>query len=282
MAWYSKYLTLYEKPVSAASKAVVEEIKENLRQKQSSTPLATIAVIAYNEEKRLLSCLWSLSESRCKYPVEIVGINNNSADGTEEVLKMTGIPYANEMQKGPGFARNKGLDMCTGKYYICIDADTMYPPAYIETMINRLQQPGVVAACSFWSYFPDKNHSRLGLKFYEALRDVHLYLLSRKRPELCVRGMTFAHDAILGKEIKYRTDIKRGEDGSMALALKRYGKIAFVRSSKTRVITGYGTLSQDGSLLNSLKIRLRNHLGGFKNLFTKQNNYPDNKTNIIE
>ncbi|MGC4233798.1 MAG: glycosyltransferase family 2 protein [Niabella sp.] len=281
MAWYSKYLTLYEKPLSEVSGAVVEEIKENLKQKQSAAPLATIAIIAYNEEKRLLSCLWSLSESRCKYPVEIVGINNNSADGTEEVLKLTGIPYANEMQKGPGFARNKGLDMCRGKYYICIDADTMYPPAYIETMIDRLQQPGVVAACSFWSYFPDKNHSRMGLRFYETLRDVYLYFLSKKRPELCVRGMTFAHDATLGKEIKYRTDIKRGEDGSMALRLKEYGRIVFVRSRNARVITGYGTLNLDGSFFNSFKKRALNGLRGLKTLFVKQSTYVDGKDNLI-
>lgn len=282
MAWYSKYLALYEKPVSDAGTVVIEEIKNKLKQKQSSTPVATVAVIAYNEEQRLLSCLWSLSESVCKYPVEFIAVNNNSKDGTEAVLKMCGMPYANEMQQGPGFARNCGLGMSRGRYYICIDADTMYPPKYLETMINRLQRPGVVAACSFWSYFPDKQHGRVQLKLYETARDLYLFFLARKRPELCVRGMTFAHDKDLGKQIRYRTDIKRGEDGSMALALKKYGQISFVRSGKARVVTGYGTLGKDGSLFNSLRVRLRNLPGTIKNMLTKQSAYTDDETNLIK
>ena len=73
MEWYSKYLQVYEKPFAEAPQAVIEEVRRNLAGLQSNEPLVTVSLIGYNEEKHLLACLWSLSEMKCKYPVEIIG-----------------------------------------------------------------------------------------------------------------------------------------------------------------------------------------------------------------
>lgn len=70
MEWYSKYLQVYEKPFAEAPQAVIEEVRRNLAGLQSNEPLVTVSLIGYNEEKHLLACLWSLSEMKCKYPVE--------------------------------------------------------------------------------------------------------------------------------------------------------------------------------------------------------------------
>lgn len=151
MKWYSKYLSVYEKPFEAAPAATIATIKENLQQLQNDQPLVSVVVIAYNEGKRLLGCLWSLSESQCKYPVEIIGVNNNSKDNTEDVYKAVGLPYYNELKQSPGYARLCGLNHARGKYYICIDADTLYPPGYIELMVSHLEQPGVAGVYSLWT-----------------------------------------------------------------------------------------------------------------------------------
>ena len=68
--------------------------------------------------------------------------------------------------------------------------------------------------------------------------------------------MTFGFNTELGRRFGFRTDIIRGEDGSLALAMKPFGKLVFIRSGKARVMTGYGTLNNDGSLFNSFKVRL--------------------------
>src|SRR5690554_3970806 len=119
MPWYSKYLTLFEKPYHDAPAGVIEEVNGKLQQMQSENPIASVVVIAHNEETRLLSCLWSLSENRCNYPVEIIGVNNNSTDHTGEIFEASGIPYYLEEKKGPGFARDCGQKHAQGKYYIC-------------------------------------------------------------------------------------------------------------------------------------------------------------------
>jgi hypothetical protein len=79
----------------------------------------------------------------------------------------------------------------------------------------------------------------------------------------------------------FRTDIIRGEDGSLALALKRYGRLRFVTSRRARPITGHGTLDQDGGLWKSLTHRARLALGRLSGLTHSQQTYTDEDTNLI-
>ena len=278
--WYDKYLSIYGKSPEEIPDSVWDEIKTRLAQKQSQEPLVSVVVIAYNEEKRLAACLWSLSELRTKYPIEILGVNNNSKDRTEEVYQRLGLPYFNETKQSPGFARQCGLEHAKGKYHFCIDADTFYPAKYIDLMMNKLESPDVSCVSSFWSFFPDENHSRFGLFLFELIRDTFLWIQHFKRPELCVRGMVFAFKTEMARKVKIRTDIRRGEDGSLALSLKPYGKIAFLYNRKARPITGYGTLNE-GSLLHSLWYRCRVQMKGISRIFYKTDYYEDTEENMM-
>lgn len=280
--WYTKYLQVYEKPFSEAPQSVVDEVKRNIERIQSDQPLVTVSIIGYNEEKHLLACLWSLSEMQCKYPVEIIGVDNESKDRTAEIFKAAGVPYFTETQHSCGFARLCGLTNARGKYHINIDSDTMYPPKYVETMIDALERPGIVGVSSLWSYIPDKDHSSFGLTIYEAARDLYLWLQSFKRPELSVRGLVFAYRTEYARKTGIRTDIIRGEDGYLALQLKQFGKIAFVRNRKARAVTGYGTVGADGSLFNSFKVRVVKGLKGIGGIFTKKEDYKDEDSNLVK
>ncbi len=282
MSWYKKYLSIYEKPYAEISQDVIDEIKGNIERLQSDDPVVTVSIIAYNEEKHLPACLWSLSEMQCKYPVEIIGVDNDSKDRTAEIFKAAGVNYYTEDRHSCGYARMCGLTKAKGKYHINIDADTMYPPKYVEIMVDELMKEGNVGVCSSWSYIPDKEHSRLALTCYETARDIHLWLQHFKRPELSVRGLVFAYNTQLAQEIGIRTDIKRGEDGSLALELKKYGKIVFIHNRKARAITGYGTVGADGSLFNSFKVRFKKAFHNIGSLFTQKTSYEDKEDNLIK
>ena len=279
--WYDKYLTIYGKSLDEIPDIVLDEIKGKLAEKRSKDPLVSIVVIAYNEEKRLAACLWSLSELQTNYPVDILGVNNNSKDRTEEVYQRLALPYFNEQKQSPGYARQCGLDHAKGKYHFCIDADTFYPHQYIDLMMERLTKPNVSCVSSFWSFFPDANHSRMGLFLFELVRDMFLWVQHFKRPELCVRGMVFAFKTDYGRKEEYRVDIIRGEDGSMALSLKKYGKIKFVRDRRCRAITGYGTIGNQSvwqSFLHHVKIQGK----GITRVFSKKDHYEDREDNLVK
>lgn len=282
MSWYQKYLSVYEKPYTELKQEIFDEVKDKISRLQSKNPIVTVSVIGYNEEHHLLACLWSLSEMQCRYPVEIIGIDNDSKDKTAEIFRRTGVPYYTEKQHSCGFARSCGLNHAQGKYHINIDSDTMYPPLYIESMVKELEKKDIVGVCSLWSYIPDENHPWLGVKLYEFMRDTHLMLQSFKRPEMSVRGLVFAYNTELARKVGIRTDIIRGEDGSLALGLKQYGKIKFIRKRRARAITGYGTVSADGSFFNSFKVRIFKYLKEIGSYFSKKSNYKDEDSNMIK
>ena len=279
--WYDKYLSIYGKSPDEISEGILDEIKGKLAEKQCKDPLVSVVVIAYNEERRLPACLWSLSELQSQYPIEILGVNNNSKDRTEEVYQRLGLPYYNEIKQRPGFARQCGLDHAKGKYHFCIDADTFYPSRYVDLMMTKLAKSNVSCVSSFWSFFPDENHSRFGLFMFELIRDMFLYVQHFKRPELCVRGMVFAFNAEYAKQVKIRTDIRRGEDGSLALSLKPYGKIAFLYHRKARPVTGYGTIGSQ-SLWQSFVQHVKIQGKGLSRIFFKKDHYEDSEENLVK
>lgn len=279
--WYDKYLSIYGKSPNEISESILDEIKGKLAAKQCQKPLVSVVVIAYNEERRLPACLWSLSELQTEYPIEILGVNNNSKDRTEEVYQRLGLPYYNEIKQSPGFARQCGLDHAKGKFHFCIDADTFYPSRYVDLMMTKLTKSNVSCVSSFWSFFPDENHSRFGLFMFELIRDMFLFVQHFKRPELCVRGMVFAFNAEYAKQVKIRTDIRRGEDGSLALSLKPFGKIAFLYHRKARPVTGYGTIGSQ-SLWQSFVQHVKIQGKGLSRIFFKKDHYEDSEENLVK
>lgn len=281
MAWFEKYLKIYGKSFYELPQDIVEGVRRRLAALQSDHPLVSIVVIAHNEERRLTSCLWSLSDFQSDYPIEIIGVNNNSKDNTEKIYQLLGIPYYNEIRQSPGHARKCGLDNARGKYYFCIDADTFYPPHYVDLMMTQLQKSDVSCVSSFWSFYPDSNHSKLGLSCFEFVRDVFLFIQHFKRPELCVRGMVFAFNIGYARQVQIRTDIKRGEDGSLALDLKKFGRIAFLYNRKARPVTGYGTIGNQSlfsSFIDHVKVQGR----GIIRVFYKTDYYNDSDDNLIK
>lgn len=279
--WYEKYLSIYGKPFNEIPQETIVGIRERLSAMQSPEPLVSVVVIAYNEECRLAACLWSLSEFQTKYPIEIIGVNNNSKDRTELVYQQLALPYYNESRQSPGFARQCGLEHAKGKYHFCIDADTFYPPHYIDLMMTKLMRSDVSCVSSFWSFYPDARHSSFGLFLFEFVRDVFLWIQHFKRPELCVRGMVFAFNVEYARQVKIRTDIRRGEDGSLALSLKPYGKIAFLYNRKARPITGYGTIGSQSmwqSFVHHAKIQSK----GITRIFSKKDYYEDSEDNLVK
>ena len=281
MAWYDKYLSIYGKPFSEVPQHIVSETRQRLAALQSDQPLASIVVIGYNEETHLQACLWAISEIKCKYPVEIIGVDNDSSDRTAEIYEKSGIPYYTEYQHSCGYARRCGLQHARGKYYFDVDSDTLYPPQYYELMLEQLMRPGVSCVSATYGFFSDANHPRLSLRLFEMVRDLFLWIQHFKRPELSVRGLVFAYNADYGRQEPYRVDIIRGEDGSMALALKKYGKIRFVYDRRCKAMTGYGTIGEHSvwqSLVQHVKIQGK----GLSRIFYKTDHYDDTDDNLVK
>jgi glycosyltransferase involved in cell wall biosynthesis len=252
-----------------------------LSARKAEDALATIGVIAFNEQSTILSCLASLAEQKTSFPLRIVVSNNNSTDQTQKLLDRCGALSVLETRQGIGFARQAAMDLGRGKYYLCADADCMYPPTWAEEFVRTLQQPGVSAVYSVDSYIPTSKN-RITLAVYEFIRDCSLVLRRVNRPELSVGGGSFGIPMDRAREIGWYTRIKRGEDGSMAFALKQFGKIRYINSSRSRIWTTSRSLDHQGSLLAMVGEKIRKEFKRFHvYLVPTRTGYKDREENII-
>ena len=93
--------------------------------------------------------------------------------------------------------------------------------------------------------------------------------------------MVFAFNVEYARQVKIRTDIRRGEDGSLALSLKPYGKIAFLYHRDARPVTGYGTIGSQ-SLWQSFVQHVKIQGKGISRIFFKKDYYEDSDENIVK
>ena len=93
--------------------------------------------------------------------------------------------------------------------------------------------------------------------------------------------MVFAFKIDFARKVSIRTDIRRGEDGSLALSLKPYGKIAFLYNRQARPVTGYGTIGSQSlwqSFIQHVKIQGK----GISRIFFKKDHYEDSVDNLVK
>ncbi len=274
---------LYDESIYTISSSRIAEISDNLKKIQFQDPDISIIIIAYNEEKNLLSCISSLSDLKSKYKIEVIIVDNNSTDQTSTIIQKFPIKYVYQPLKGVGNARQAGMNIAKGKYIFNGDADCIYPPFYVDLMMLPLKKKGISAVFGTFAFLPSESKGRTSLAFYEIFRDIAIRIRVLKRPELCAGGASFAFKTEYGKTIGWNTEIKRGEDGLMAFSLKKYGKLKLVSSRQTKVWTSSRTLDADGSFYSLIMKRIRREFLRKNEYFHSQKNqYKHREENKIK
>jgi len=250
--------------------SVFDDINERLLDKQNENPLASVVAIAYNEEKNILKNLSSLADQIVDFPIEIIYVNNNSIDNTQNILDKVKVKSVLQIKKGCGHARQAGLDAAKGKYIISADADSIYPPYYVSELVKNLEKENIKGVYGLFSFLPDGKKSRFQLALYEFFKDIVIKLRSINRPELTVGGASFGFVAEIARADGWRTDIHRGEDGCMLASMKKRGKVLLITSKKSRVWTTSRTLDNDGSMFRMIMIRVIKEIKRLNEYFTVQ------------
>ena len=112
---------------------VMDKESKNKTGKLKIYPSVSILVPAYNEEKNIIPALASLIN--IDYPknkLEIIVVNDGSTDNTKGIVqqfisqnKNSEIRLVNKKNEGKGAALNKGLSLSRGKFFVCLDADSV-------------------------------------------------------------------------------------------------------------------------------------------------------------
>lgn len=107
--------------------------------------MISVIIPVYNVEDYLHVCLNSILKQSYE-DFEIICVDDASTDSSLEILeyftkKDSRIKVLkNDSNKGPGFSRNRGLDVAEGKYISFLDGDDWFSPDAFEILIKKAEQ----------------------------------------------------------------------------------------------------------------------------------------------
>jgi len=110
----------------------------------------SIIIVNYNTKKLLADCINSIEKSVQKLKYEIVVVDNNSTDGSVELLKSQ-FPrvrlIVNNYNAGFAKANNQGQQMSTGEYILLLNSDTLVVGDAIGTLVEFMDIHKEAAIC---------------------------------------------------------------------------------------------------------------------------------------
>lgn len=205
--------------------------------KPSRSPLVSIVIPAYNEEKYIKATVHSVLDQKTDADVEVLVINNVSTDKTAETAKQCGATVIFEKRKGLNYARRAGLNHAKGSLLIYIDADTHLPNDFVAKALVYFADHKDVVGTSYAFDFYDRIgiFSRFTSFLYRQIitRLVNLVLKLSHKPEmfwgLCmvIRAQDFRE--VGGNDMNFPF---YGEDTAIAYRLFRKGKVKFLYNPK--------------------------------------------------
>jgi len=191
----------------------------------------SIVIPAYNEEKYIGPCLQSLVWQNTKRPFEVILVDNNSTDNTKKVAlsfkDRLNIRVITEKQQGRGVARWRGFEEAKGEFLFSSDADTIFPPEWIEGFMKYFKNKKIVAVTSLCDIDDPSRRNKALFKF------VHLVTNEGYRIALghyCLYGFSYAiRRDIYIKAGKIDKNLNALDDVDLGRRVKKFGKIQLVR-----------------------------------------------------
>jgi glycosyltransferase involved in cell wall biosynthesis len=272
--WIEPYAYAFES-IDEVPQSVFDAINARLDQKRTDNPLVSILIAAYNEEINILRCISTLSALDTLVPFEIIAVNNNSKDRTQETMDKLHIKRLYQPIQGCGPARQLGQEQALGTYILLADADCLYPANWLDKMLFVLQQPGVVCVYGRYSFIATPTIPRWHLFIHETLKDIIATVRHLKRPYLNAYGISMGYVKEAGLAAGYIMHNTWGDDGRLCFDMMKYGKIRTMTSRSARVWTAPRTLLRDGTVNQALKKRIA---GELKSLFSYLSEHPAHDT----
>ncbi len=104
------------------------------------SPTVSVIVPAFNAAAYIAEALTSVfAQTFADY--EVIVVNDGSTDATEQAIEpfQSRIVYLSQANRGLAGARNAGIDAARGRYIALLDADDVWMPEYLKTLVGMLE-----------------------------------------------------------------------------------------------------------------------------------------------
>ncbi|MCL2868921.1 MAG: glycosyltransferase family 2 protein [Candidatus Bathyarchaeota archaeon] len=118
--------------------------------------LVSIVIPTLNEAGNILEAVTVVHEE-LTHPHEIIVVDGNSTDGTQEIVKSTNFcKLIIEPRRGYGRALKTGMDNAKGNVIIMVDGDGTYEVKHIGRMLDKMIQENADMVLASRMYDPNK------------------------------------------------------------------------------------------------------------------------------
>ncbi|MGD8694152.1 MAG: glycosyltransferase, partial [Syntrophobacterales bacterium] len=107
-----------------------------------------MVIPAYNDERTIGEAVaHSLSQTKGSLQVEVIVVDDGSADDTAAVAESAGATVIRQQNAGPAAARNQGWKRATGRFICFTDSDCIPTAGWLENLLDGFtdSQVGAVA-----------------------------------------------------------------------------------------------------------------------------------------
>ena len=119
-------------------------------------PKISVVIPCYNASEFISRCVKSLEEQDFK-DFKVIFVDDCSEDDTvnkiEDIQKNSPLNIVllkNEVNRGPAFSRNAGIQYSNTEYITFCDCDDWYEPDFLSTMFNMISQNNVgISLCGY-------------------------------------------------------------------------------------------------------------------------------------
>ena len=104
----------------------------------------SVIIPVYNAEKYLRQCLDSVLSQSLK-EIEIICVDDGSADKSRDILREYAtaderLKIMTQENRGPGAARNSGMEAAAGRYIMFLDADDWFEPDMLSDLYETAER----------------------------------------------------------------------------------------------------------------------------------------------
>ena len=105
-------------------------------------PELSIIIVSFNDKSHLEACLSSVEENAQEMDFEIIIVDNNSSDGSQEFIRQN-YPQikliTNDDNAGFAIALNRGLRESRGEFFLFLNTDTVICPNALSLLLEELK-----------------------------------------------------------------------------------------------------------------------------------------------
>lgn len=189
-----------------------------------SAPTFSVVIPVYNGERYIQAAIESCLRQTV-LPEEIIVIDDASTDTTADVVAQINsdlvVYKKNEVNQGPAFCRNRGMQMALGSWVVFLDADDSFHANKIEVIRFCLLQNEQIRAIGHGFLFPGKPVYQLEKSWQQK---VHPVKLTTGNILLRNRIVTPALAVVTDNRVSFHEHMKYAEDHDFILrTAEKYG-----------------------------------------------------------